>query len=143
MNDSGHKWFAKEDFSKAVKDLEASRAMVKELEQKLGETVNKLELAEISKINRKELAENLSQKLSEALEVIRFYADVKPWGFINSRFYEPKKEAWEKTFAVICEEDTEKYTNPPLPEEVYRLGGKRAREYIKKLENAGVNTPQT
>jgi hypothetical protein len=33
--DSGHTWFAKEDFNKAIADLEASRARVKELEKKL------------------------------------------------------------------------------------------------------------
>jgi predicted metal-dependent hydrolase len=32
MEDSGHTWFSKVDFGKAVKDLEASRAKVKELE---------------------------------------------------------------------------------------------------------------
>lgn len=31
--DSGHTWFNKEDFSKAAKDLEASRARIKELER--------------------------------------------------------------------------------------------------------------
>jgi hypothetical protein len=38
--DSGHAWFAKEDFNKAIADLEASRARVKEFEKKLAACEN-------------------------------------------------------------------------------------------------------
>jgi hypothetical protein len=35
--DSGHEWFAVEDFSKAIRDLKASRVRVKELEAAMKE----------------------------------------------------------------------------------------------------------
>lgn len=48
--DTGHAWFAREDFKKATSDLEASRARVKELEE-LRDKYRKITTQQTLKIN--------------------------------------------------------------------------------------------
>lgn len=71
------------------------------------------------------------EKLKKALEIARekfgFYADIKSWGFVN-------QDESHKTWVVINESDTEIHVNKKLPEEIYDLGGKRARIALKEIE---------
>jgi hypothetical protein len=88
-----------------------------QLEQKLAEAEKKL--AEANKwLNvSRELNGNLDQKLSEALEVIRFYGDRKNWNGSN-----------------LLKDDIDK-----LEDSSFSEGGKRARDLLKKHEVGNEN----
>lgn len=123
--DSGHTWGYKEDFNKATKDLEASRKYVKALEQKLAEAENKFKREEgyiqslqVSQGLAKKKADELEQKLSEALEVIRFYGDVDNWTDVS---------------ANICSSMTGGDDHGVLqPFKDRFCGGQRARRFLEK-----------
>jgi hypothetical protein len=74
LKDSGHTWSYKEDFNKVVRDLEASRKHVKELEA-------------MNITQRIYFDENveLKEKLAEAVEVLEFYGDTNQYDYDTTK----------------------------------------------------------